>query len=203
MRRRRRRRRRAVLLATVGVATFLGASALLAAPAAPVAPAGELLLANQQQQLLGASSALLGAGRTLDDGYWVLSRELELANQQQQLPRQRARFLSDAATEHPPRRLLLQEQQLPQLPPAAASAVSLLLDLRRRIWPYFRDEDLGAGTGGLFAADWQLNAYFSVLLNLWNAVFGVQGLRLTPFGDLPTFTLYAPWREYTRPPRQE
>ena len=132
MRRRRRRRRRAVLLATVGVATSLGALA----------------------------------------------------------------FLSDVATEHPPRRLLLQEQQLPQLPPAAASAVSVLLDLRRRIWPYFRDEDLGAGTGGLFAADRQLNAYFSVLLNLWNAVFGVQGLRLTPFGDLPTFTLYAPWREY-------
>ena len=70
----------------------------------------------------------------------------------------------DAATEHPPRRLLLQD--LPQLPPAAASAVSLLLDLRRRIWPYFRDDALGAGTGGLFAADRQLNAYFSVLLNL-------------------------------------
>jgi len=73
-------------------------------------------------------------------------------------------FLNDAATELPPRRLLLQD--LPQLPPTAASAVSFLLDLRRRIWPYVRDDALGASTGGLFAADRQLNAYFSVLLNL-------------------------------------
>ena len=193
MRRRRRRRRRAVLLATVGVATSLGASVLLAGDRGMLAGAGGAVVAVEDVQKIASGKIFLHKG-TVTEG--VLSGEEEVAaavaNQQQQAPRQRARsFLSDAATEHPPRRLLLQD--LPQLPPAAASAVSLLLDLRRRIWPYFRDEDLGAGTGGLFAADRQLNAYFSVLLNLWNAVFGVQGLRLTPFGDLPTFTLYAPW----------